>query len=53
MLKLKFVRKTTSLDISNISLEIVMFNTKEISGILDLRSIRNITKLSMVFYSKT
>ena len=39
MLKLKFVRNTASLDVTNSSFEMVTFNPKEMLGILDLRSI--------------
>ena len=40
MLKLKFVRNTATLDVTNSSLETVIFNPKEMLGILDLWSIR-------------
>ena len=39
MLKLKFVRNLATLDVTNISFETVIFNLKEILGILNLRSI--------------
>ena len=39
MLKLKFVRNTAYLDVTYSSFKIVIFNPKEILGILDLRSI--------------
>ena len=39
MLKLKFVRNTASLDVTNSSFEMVIFNSQEMLGILDLRSI--------------
>ena len=39
MLKLKFVRYTAILDVTNSSFKTVMFNLKEILGIQDLRSL--------------
>ena len=39
MLKLKFVWNLATLDVTNSSLEIVIFNSKEMIGILDLRSV--------------
>ena len=39
MLKLKFVCNLATLDVRNSSLETVIFNPKEMLGILDLRSI--------------
>ena len=39
MLKLKFVRNSYTLDVTNSSFETVIFDLKEILGILDLRSI--------------
>ena len=39
MLKLKFVSNLATLDVSNSSLETVIFSKKEMLGILDLRSI--------------
>ena len=39
MLKLKFVWNLATLDITNIPLEIVIFDPKEVLGILDLWSI--------------
>ena len=39
MPKLKFVRNTATLDVTNISFKTVMFNPKVMFGILDLRSI--------------
>ena len=39
MLKLKFVRNTASLDVTNISFKMVIFNSQEMFSILDLRSI--------------
>ena len=38
VLKLKFVRNQASLDITNNMQETVIFESKEMSGILDLRS---------------
>ena len=43
MIKLKYVRNTANLDVMNSSLETVIFNPKEMLGILDLRS--------MVYYN--
>ena len=40
VLKLKFVRNSATLDVTNISFETVIFNPKERLGILDWRSIR-------------
>ena len=37
MLKLKFVWNLSSLDVNNSSLETVLFDPKEMVGILDLR----------------
>ena len=39
MLKLTFVRNLATLDVTNRSLETVIFDPKEMLGILDLRSI--------------
>ena len=39
LLKLSFVRNSSTLDVINSSLETVTFNPKEMLGILDLRSI--------------
>ena len=39
MLKLKFVQNLATLDVTNSSLELVIFNIKEMLGILDLRSV--------------
>ena len=39
MLKLKFVRNFTTLDVTNSSLETVIFDPKEMLWILDFRSI--------------
>ena len=39
MLKLKFVRNSATLDVTNGSFETVIFNLKEMLGIVDLRSI--------------
>ena len=39
MLKLKFVRNSATLDVTNSSLDTVLFNLKEKLGILDLRLI--------------
>ena len=39
MLKLKFTQNLATLDIMNSSLETVIFNPKEMLGILDLRSV--------------
>ena len=39
MLKLKFIRNKATLDITNVTREILIFNTKTTIGILDLRSI--------------
>ena len=39
MLKLKFVRNATSLDVTNSSFKMMIFHKKEMLGILDVRSI--------------
>ena len=39
MLKLKFVKNTALLDVTNSSFKMVIFNPKEMLGILGLRSI--------------
>ena len=39
MLKLKFVRNSATLDVTNSSLETVLFSVKEMLGTSDLRSI--------------
>ena len=39
MLKLKFVQNLATLDVTNSSLETVIFDPKEMLGILDLRSV--------------
>ena len=39
MLKLKFVTNTASLDVTNSSFKMVLCNSQEMLGILDLRSI--------------
>ena len=39
MLKIKFVRNSATLDVTNSSLEVVMLYHKEMLRILDLRSI--------------
>ena len=39
MLKLRYMRNSATLDVINHSLETVIFNSKEMSGILYLRSI--------------
>ena len=39
MLKLKFIRNKATLDITNNSLEILIFDRKTMIGILDLRSL--------------
>ena len=39
MLKLKFVWNLATLDVTNSSLETVIFNPKEMLGVLELRSI--------------
>ena len=39
MLKIKFVRNSTTLDVTNISLEMVIFSPEEMLRILDIRSI--------------
>ena len=39
MLKLKFVQNLATLDVTNNSLETVIFDPKEMLGILDLRSV--------------
>ena len=39
MLKLKFIWNLATLDVTNSSLETVIFDPKEMLGILDLRSI--------------
>ena len=39
MLKLKFARNTAFLDVTNISFETVIFDLKEMLGILELKSI--------------
>ena len=38
MLKIKYARNSSTLDVTNNSLETVMFNLNEMLGILDLRS---------------
>ena len=51
MLKVRFVRNSAILDVTNISFETAIFNPKEMLGILDLRSI-GYYKLNMVCYNK-
>ena len=40
MLKLKFMQNLATLNVINSSLDTVIFNPKEMLGILDLRSLR-------------
>ena len=39
MLKLKFVQNLATLDVTNSSLDMIIFDPKEMLGILDLRSV--------------
>ena len=39
MLKLKFIQNMATLDVTNNTLDTVIFNPKEILGILNLRSV--------------
>ena len=39
MLKLKFMQNLATLDVTNTSLETVVFDTKEMLGILDFRMV--------------
>ena len=52
MLKSKFLRDSAILNITNSSLETVIFNPKEMLGILDLVSV-GYYRLCMAFCSKT
>ena len=47
------MRKSATLDITNISFETLIFNPKEMLGILDLRSIRYYKIIYGVFTIKT
>ena len=38
MIKLKFIQKLTTLDITNNGLNTIIFDPKEVLGIVDLRS---------------
>ena len=53
MLKLKFLQSLATLDVTNSSLEAVIFDPKEMLGILDLRSIAYYTIQQVILQQNT